>query len=389
MKKHSSIRALLAASLVCGGLVATASAQDTISWETAATDLTGATGTLQMNGTAVVNIGGTDFVYIIGGNTGNDGGDTDLIRYAPVDGDDLGPWATATANLDGAGVAYHTRSCLGHNGRIYVVGGRFNSGFAIYNGIRVFEPDSTGDIPATNVTEYPGPTGAVTLDRLEMMAAIVPSQTASGQSVLFIIGGSTFGSGTAGRDAVKRVFIDDSTGEIVGADPVTGDLTPAITTLDPLPGFRGSTQAVVHDGYIYLPGGFDGAGRADTIYAEILSDDTLGTWQTATATLPQTRFDGGAASFAGNLYVMGGTVSSNADTLNTVYRAVMGANGDITAWEADAPVSALVPGFRRIGATVAEDAVYIIGGRLDGSGFSDDVQVGTEIQTSVRDWHLQ
>src|SRR5690606_6786901 len=123
------------------------------------------------------------------------------------------------------------------------------------------------------------------------------------------------------------------------------DLTPAITTHGALPAGRGSTQAVVHNGYVYLVGGFSATNT--TIYAEILSTDTLGAWQTATALLPANRFDGGVAAFNNTIYQIGGAISGNTDAQSTVFRAVFGAAGDISSWEADNPLVG-VTGVRRV-----------------------------------------
>lgn len=396
MKKRLSVLAGGAAALFAAAVAltpATASAQ--LEWGAAPTDLAGSIpgppfgpGNVQMNGTAIANVGGTDYLYIIGGNTAADGGDTNRIRYAPINAatGNVGPWAIATTTLGTAGVAYHTRSCITINGRIYVVGGRFNAGFTAYNGIRVFTPTTGGDITAPAV-EYPGPTTGVTLDRLEMQVVAVPSQVNAANTLLYIIGGSSAGSGTGGQNVVQSVTVENATGNILGVG-VGNDLTPAINATHPtLPGSRGSTQAVVHSGRIYLVGGNPATNT--TVYAEILGTDTLGPWQTATGLLPGNRFDGGVASFGGNLYQIGGCVSGNADTQNTVFRATFGTAGDITGWTLETPASPLsnfrTPGVRRIGVTVGASRIFIVGGRLDAAAFATNVVV-TPPPLSVNDW---
>jgi hypothetical protein len=54
----------------------------------------------------------------------------------------------------------------------------------------------------------------------------------------------------------------------------------------------------------------------------------------------------------------------------------MGENGDIVAWHPDTPIP-VMPGIRRIGATVTPEALLLIGGRLSDDTFSPWVQIAT------------
>jgi hypothetical protein len=285
----------------------------------------GHTGIMQMNGTAALQVEGRTFAYSVGGNTGPVGLDIDTIWVAPVEGAEIGPWRPTAATLDGAGIVYHTRSTVGHHGRLYMVGGRFNEhdGFdQRFDGIRIFQPDATGDIPADGVTLYHNRDEAITppLDSLESAAVVTPSRVHPGDAILFIIGGN-------GEDAVRSVRIDGATGGIVGAEP--GWLTvDAVTKEESLPTPVGFAPAVLHGGRLYLVGGNPPSPLVH--WTTIGDDDRLAPWRTTTAPLPEPRLDGAAASFRGHLYVIGGTMRDNSTTLASVLRAAFSPDGDIT-----------------------------------------------------------
>ncbi len=371
-----------AAALACGLLLSGAPAQ-TLEWTDDPPSLAPLMPAgIQMNGTAALTIGGREFVYIIGGNKSTDaGGDTTAIHYAPMEAGRPGTWQEATARLERGGTTYHTRSTVSFAGRIYVVGGRLNQEgdySTPYNGIRVFLPEETGDITAENVTYYTGEAGGIVpaseppLDLLEMAAVVSGSRVHPGDGILYVLGG---GLGDTESDAVRSFRIDGESGRIVGAGPGR-ELAFAFKRLEPLPEPTAFHQAVLHEGRIYVAG--NNPPSTAVYYSGILDDDTLGPWETASAPLPEVRLDAAAASFDGDLYVLGGTAGTNADTRNTVFRAVFGEDGDIEAWEEDAPVP-LEPGFRRVGATVTQESLLIIGGRRSDDGFTPSVQVGRRV----------
>ncbi|MBX3728111.1 MAG: hypothetical protein KF858_02915 [Candidatus Sumerlaeia bacterium] len=329
---------------------------------------------IQMNGTATVEVAGERFVYIVGGNKSTAaGGDTTRIHYARIDGTTLGTWREATARLEGGGTTYHTRSTVGWRGRIFVVGGRFNEEgeySTTYNGIRVFRPGAGGDIPADAIVHYSGETLSPSLDLLEMAAVMAESRQHPAEGVLYVLGG---GSGSSKTAAVRSFRVEAETGRIVGAD-ASGNLASAARLLSPLPAPVAFHQTVLHDGRLYVVG--DSPASPTVTFATIMEDDSLSAWRTTAAPLREARLDAAAASFGGHLYVLGGTAGTNADTRTTVFRAEVGENGDIVAWHPDTPIP-VMPGIRRIGATVTPDALLLIGGRLADDAFSPWVQLAT------------
>jgi hypothetical protein len=328
---------------------------------------------IQMNGTATVEVAGERFVYTVGGNKSTAaGGDTTRIHYARIAGTSLGPWREATARLQGGGTTYHTRSTVGWRGHLFVVGGRFNEEgeySTTYNGIRVFQPEAGGDIPSDSVLHYSGEALSPPLDLLEMAAVMTDSRSRPDEGVLFVLGG---GSGSTKSAAVRSFRVDAASGRIVGADD--GNLAPAERLLAPLPAPVAFHQAVLHAGRLYVVG--DSPASATVYFASIQDDDSLSPWRSTAAPLREPRLDAAAASFGGHLYVLGGTAGTNHDTRTTVFRAEMGENGDIVAWHPDTPIP-VMPGIRRIGATVTPEALLLIGGRLSDDTFSPWVQIAT------------
>lgn len=329
-------------------------------------------GNAQMHGTALVTVGANTFLYQIGGNTAAAADDSKLIYYTKVTGTTADTWSSTTYQFPVNNAVYITRSSVGYNGYLYVVGGRFNSTGATYNGVRVFQPTATGDITAA-LQEYDGSSYTPLLDRLEMAVAVKDSNTApSTQGVLYIIGG---GSTNPRETAVQKVYIDKSTGQVTGTVTSAGTLATGV----------GSCQAVIRNGYLYVVAGYPGstAGLTTTQYAQIQGDDNLGTFTNCTAALPEGRFDGGSVLYNDTIYMIGGAVSGNADTRNTVYRATFTGN-DITAWTADTAVP-VTPGIRRVGAVASNSAIFVIAGRLDAAAFTDKLHIAFD-PAQVDDW---
>lgn len=86
-------------------------------------------------------------------------------------------------------------------------------------------------------------------------------------------------------------------------------------------------------GFLYVLGGIDAGGNVlSTVSAAPLNQDgTIGAWRTETA-LPQPLHSMGVTMFRGSIYVAGGATTGNT-TVNKVYRAQVGTDGHLSAWE--------------------------------------------------------
>ena len=356
--------AMTAIMAVAGG------ASAALTWTEQTVDLGTNPGGTQMHGTAIVDLGARKFLYMVGGNTAGDGGDSRKIRYFEIVGSSVTSINTATYESPVNNLVYVTRSSVGYNGRLYIVGGTFNTipGGVTYNGIRVFQPAANGDITGV-LQEFDGSVATPALNRLEMSVAIKDSAASPATTgVIYIVAGGT-------TNVIQRAFIDKATGLVSGPVTQVGTLGASLT----------SVMVAVHNGYLYVMGGTPATNVVR--YFQILANDDLGPENIATAPLPENRFDGGAASYNGSLFQVAGCMSSNADTRNIVYRATVAAGGNVTAWTLDTPVNR-TPGARRVGVAADSSGMYLVGGRLDASAFSNKIDVGTQPAASVVDWSL-
>lgn len=146
------------------------------------------------------------------------------------------------------------------------------------------------------------------------------------------------------------------------------------TTLAPLPEPRSHHSALVHDGAIYVVGGFgeDGRARDDVLRAAINADGSLGAWQVVS------RLDAGLAAHAavvhdGALWVIGGAVDAT-QASDRVLRAPFNADGTLAAWEVtEATLPTARAHVRQV--PVLGDRLFSIGGTREGRAI-DEVVVG-------------
>ena len=131
--------------------------------------------------------------------------------------------------------------------------------------------------------------------------------------------------------------------------------------------------SVVHNGYLYVIGGYGGNSLNDVQYAPINSDGTLGTWNTTTP------FTGGRGSHAsvvhnGYLYVIGGYENMTDNHLNDVQYAPINADGTVGGWSTTTSFTNVRQGHTSV---VHNGHLYVIGGHDQSSGssvFLNDVQ---------------
>jgi len=148
------------------------------------------------------------------------------------------------------------------------------------------------------------------------------------------------------------------------------------TVLNSLPVGLRDHAVVIGTNTIYVLGGKDATNIYDEIYyATINTDGSLGTWQTASVTLPATLWGHTAVYCNGYIYVAGGSnVSSGTSALNTVYYAKVLADNTLSAFSA-----ATVLPQTRSGHTMVTfgDEVYVVAGFADGGAKSNTVYHAT------------
>ncbi len=122
------------------------------------------------------------------------------------------------------------------------------------------------------------------------------------------------------------------------------------------------TASVSYNNYAYVIGGASGASWTATIYyAPMNSDGSVGSWTTASSSLPTAVNNESAVAYNGYLYVMGGDSASG--LRSSVYYAPLNSDGSVGAWQTGSSLPSPVAN----GAAVeANGYLYIFGG--DDSG---------------------
>ncbi|HEX5727183.1 MAG TPA: hypothetical protein VFX98_17020 [Longimicrobiaceae bacterium] len=164
---------------------------------------------------------------------------------------------------------------------------------------------------------------------------------------LYVAGGNTYGS----------VLAD------VWRAPIRRDGTlGAWAASDPLPSPRAGHGVAVAGRHVVVTAGQapDRSYLTETLVATARPDGTLGPWR-AQAPLPAPRFHHASVHHRGWVYVVGGL--ENQRSTASVYRARVGADGRIAAWDSLAPLPR--PRSHQ-GSFVHGDALYLVAG-LDGN----------------------
>ncbi len=208
------------------------------------------------------------------------------------------------------------------------------------------------------------------------------ASTASGSMTARVSGGS----------AVYNGYVYWIGGLSIGSTPVSevsyapinsNGTIGAWNTTTSLPANRAYPAAVPYNGKLYVYGGYtSGTAALDTVlYADINSNGTLGSWQTAGTTMDTAVCRFGAVAYGGYLYAVGGatgTVASNcgngsATMTNTLQYAPILANGDVGTWTTSSNTFTTArkdPGFAIYGGYA-----YLSAGTLDGSAGYRDTQI--------------
>jgi N-acetylneuraminic acid mutarotase len=285
----------------------------------------------RMAQSVVINNG---YIYNIGGCAALACGTASTgVYYAAIGPNgSIGAWNATTAlpaTRATAGIAVY-------NNYLYVIGGTTGaSGGAVASAYSA-AITSTGTVGAwastanvmASTTMYPF-----------SFARVNPANTAQG--FLYAIGGCVLATGSTGagcstyKSDVRRCTITNSTGAISGC---------ATSATMPLPNTGiGIFGGAVYGDYIYLAGGANGGGAAQTSTVYYAKIDGTGTivqangatvaWLTTTASLTRVRRRTTAYAVNGYLYVLGGhdgTVG-NIDTLNDIQIGKINAQtGDVT-----------------------------------------------------------
>lgn len=119
------------------------------------------------------------------------------------------------------------------------------------------------------------------------------SLVASGKAYVYFIGGQTLPTDVGGKSAIYMASVDPTSGAVGTWTQLTNSLPQALM----------GASATVHNGYLYVVGGLNSSGvPVNSVYsAPINADGTVGTFTTATNSLP-------SASAFGTMFVYGGII---------------------------------------------------------------------------------
>jgi hypothetical protein len=230
---------------------------------------------------AVVSNG---YVYVLGGQTPSFGV-TAAVHYAKLNADgsgSVGAWQTATS----LPVALQIGSSVVNNGYIYVLGGNSSS---YTSSVYYAKLNADGSLGAWQTgTSMPQPNQAF--------------NAIAYNGYLYDIGGTA--------DATYYAALN--------ADGSVGTWQTASNS----PGAIGYNNAVLVNGYVYLAAGYDSVNNnplSTSKYAKLNADGSVGTWQTATGTLPYPIWIAGTVAYNGHIYELGGGKSPG--VLSTVFSA--------------------------------------------------------------------
>ena len=275
--------------------------------------------------------------FNIGGNsigTKSGGGKPWKLQYGiNTVGDSLGAWTTATSLPGGL---YYSQAIVTSN-RVYLLGGRI-SGTGYVSTVYTAPINEDGTLGAwTTDTSLPGV--------LSESQAIVTS------SRVYLLGGRV--NNGSGVSTVRTAPINE--------DGTLG----AWATGTSLPGALAYSQAIVTSNRVYLLGGLS-SGWTSTIYtAPINEDGTLGAWTTAPNSLPIALIESQAIVTSNRVYLLGGRISGS--TLSTIYTAPINEDGTLGTWTT---ATNSLPGVLYASqAIVTSNRVYLLGGQ-SGSAIS-------------------
>jgi hypothetical protein len=274
------------------------------------------------------------YLYVMGGisdlATGNTG--TSDVFVAPIlDGGSLGSWSTANMALP---EELFSNAGAASEGSVFSIGGDLSSGD--YVGTVFGSVADAGSLSGWTSVVFPS-------SRFRHAAVL-------SQGFLYVLGG--LGSPT---DAAPNGMLSD-----VEFAPVSAGVPSTFMATSPLPGPREQfAVAATGDGFLYVTGGTPespGTG-ADVFVARQQADGGLGGWAPATA-LPSARYYHGAATFDGNLIVIGG-INTTGDLADVEVAPINSADGSLGTFRAMAPLMTARDGF---GCLVVGNTIYVVGG---------------------------
>ncbi len=263
------------------------------------------------------------FLYLIGGVAGAAGSTTNnVVEYNPID---LTTGATTgwTASANTLKTGRQGLVGFGYNGYLYAIGG-----------------ESTSAVPITaasaHTVEYApinsdGTPGVWNYATGQLAFARSYAAGASYRGYLYVMGGSAGTLNASQRNDYEYAQISG-----------TGDIASWTTGGNTFTTARSRFSGAAYNGFVYIAGGLSGVGTTpalnnDIQYAPITSNGSLGTWATTNA-FPTARRNQGIAVNNGYIYVYAGCNQAAmacpvGNMLADTQYAVINADGTIGQWQ--------------------------------------------------------
>jgi len=293
--------------------------------------------------TSVVQNG---FVYVLGGYTGSN--NLADVQFAPINANGtLGTWVATTSFI----TARQSHASAIYNGYIYVTGGSNGKNLA---DVQYAPINTNGTIGAwtTSITSF-----AVARSGLTAIAY---------NNFMYILGGTT---GTA-LNTYQYAPITATTPVIAGQTTDTSFTTA-----------RQQHTAVIYGGYIYVLGGnATGTALADVQYAPVNAIGSLGAWATTTS-FSTPRYAHTSVVHNGYVYVIGGYNGTTA--YSDVQYAPFSANGTLGSWATTTALAA--PRYSHTSA-VYNGYVYAVGGTSSGTALADSQYAPINADGTLGTW---
>jgi N-acetylneuraminic acid mutarotase len=242
------------------------------------------------------------YVYVMGGYTRVSFTPTATTYYAKLNSDgSVGSWTSASNAMPGS---RELATSVTANGYVYVIGG----------------DDSTGPMSSVYYAKLnsDGSVGSWSTAANALPAAREQATSVVANGYVYVMGG--FNSTAQTTDYYAKLNSDGSVG--------------SWSTTTALSGARLEASTVVANGYVYVIGGdtSPSSGTQTTVlYAKTNSDGTIGSWTTATNGLTVALYSATSVVSNGYLYEIGGTNSGNTNVA-TVYFAKLNLDGSVGSW---------------------------------------------------------
>jgi N-acetylneuraminic acid mutarotase len=331
-KRFTSLFLVLALLMVCIGLLIPAWAEDSLSVNSG-WNITSPMSIARECPAVFDNAG---YLYAIGGYKVDY---VNTVERAPINADlSLGQWTTLdpfSSTIGRAGVV----KCGDY---VYLIGGVVNSSPS--NVVYKAKMKTDGSL-----SEWSIESTTMNIARADMGVVVV-------NGYVYAIGGA---SGMNRVNSVEYTKINED--GTLGAWQFTSNMNVS----------RWKNHAVTGNGYIYVVGGV----RPDDVYerniecAKVNTDGTLGAWTLTNIYIPAAGAMQ-AVSKEGYLYVIGGSDGTN-PYYKTVLKAQMTANGGLGEWQSVEPMNY---GRAWHGAYATDSSIYVLGGRMVDSSFSNSVE---------------